>query len=204
MPKQQILLIHGGMTFKKRADYLDYLQKRTLSLEKIRKWSAEYLDKKLGAKFEIIRPSMPLREFANYEDWKIHFERHFAFLRHGAILIGSSLGGIFLAKYLSENKFPGTLKAVFFVAPPYDDSLGGERLAGGFKLKKDLTLLEKNCDNVILFFSGDDPVVPIRHAELYRRALPKAKIVIYTSKNGHFFVPSFPELVKMIQLASKK
>ena len=104
--KTQILLIHGGETFRNQKDYLNYLKNRTISIKKRVRWSQEYLDKELGKKFEIIRPRMPLQENAKYSDWKIFFERHMPLLRNNIILIGNSLGGIFLAKYLSENKFP--------------------------------------------------------------------------------------------------
>jgi predicted alpha/beta-fold hydrolase len=104
--KPQILFIHGGMTFKNKKDYVDYLKNRSVSIEKRVKWSEGYLDKQLGKHAEIIRPRMPLVEDAKYEDWKIHFEKHFPYLRNNVVLIGYSLGGIFLAQYLSENVFP--------------------------------------------------------------------------------------------------
>ncbi len=197
--KNQILIIHGGMTFKRRADYLDFLRKREIKLKKSKRWHREYLDEKLGKNFEIIRPSMPLAENARYEDWKIHFERYFEFLRDDLILIGNSLGGIFLAKYLSENKFPKKIKKTILVAPPFDDTLSEEDLAGGFELGDDLTLLEKNSSKLYLFFSADDPVVPPAHAEKYARKLDKAYIKVYKNKKGHFQVRAFPELIKVCQ-----
>ena len=192
-------MIHGGNTFKNRKDYLHYLKTRTISIEKKPKWALEYLDKELGRKFEIIRPRMPLQENANYEDWKIYFERHISYLRNGVILMGNSLGGIFLAKYLSEHKFPKKILSTYLVCPPFDDTVNGETLVSGFKLKSDLSLLEKNSKNLYLMFSADDDVVPVSHAEKYRKKLKNAKIIIYKSKNGHFRVSSFPEIVRMIK-----
>ena len=72
-------------------------------------------------------------------------------------------------------------------------------MAGGFKLKSDLSLIEKNCKNVTLLFSQDDNVVPVAHATKYAHKLPKAKIMIFKSKNGHFRIPEFPEIVKLIK-----
>ena len=100
--KTQIFIIHGGMTFKNRKDYLHYLRRREISIEKKIRWSDDYLDKTLGKNFEIIRPHMPLGDNAKYTDWKIFFKRYFPHLRNNIILIGNSLGGIFLAKYLSQ------------------------------------------------------------------------------------------------------
>lgn len=198
--KKQILFIHGGMTFKNRKDYLKYLKNREVELKKDKRWHREYFNEKLGENFEIIRPNMPLAENAKYEDWKIHFEKYTPFLRDNVILIGNSLGGIFFAKYLSENKFPKKILSTYLVCPPFDDTCFEEDLVGGFKLKSDLSLIEKNSKNLTLMFSEDDDDVPVDHAEKYRKKLsPNAKIIIYKSKNGHFRISSFPEIVKMIK-----
>jgi predicted alpha/beta hydrolase family esterase len=197
--KTQIFIIHGGMTFKSRKDYLNYLTTREISIEGKTYWTDDYLKSKLGKDFEIIKPRMPLQDNAKYKEWKIHFERFFPYLRDNIILIGSSLGGIFLAKYLSENKFPKKILSAYFVCPPFDNSIPTEDLVGGFRLKSDLSLIEKNSKNLKLLFSKDDDIVPISHSEKYRRKLPSAKIIIYNSKNGHFDITEFSEIVRMIK-----
>lgn len=204
MKKTQIFLIHGGMTFKSKKDYLDYLRNREISIEKKIRWADDYLDKKLGQDFEIIRPRMPLQDNAKYGDWKIHFERHFPKLRDDIILIGSSLGGLFLAKYLSENKFPRKILSTYLVCPPFDNTLTEEDLVGGFRLKSDLTMLEKNTKNLYMLFSKDDVAVPLSHAKKYENKLKSATFVIYESKNGHFKIPEFPEIIKMIKADAKR
>jgi predicted alpha/beta hydrolase family esterase len=120
-------------------------------------------------------------------------------LKNKFILIGSSLGGIFLAKYLSENKLRKKALSVYLVCSPFDGDLPTEDLVGGFKLKNDLSLIEKNCKNLYLLFSKDDDVVPVSHAEKYRKKLKNPQIVIYKSKNGHFNITKFPEIVRMIK-----
>ena len=189
------------MTFKNKKDYLNYLKNRSVSIEKTPKWALEYLDKELGKKFDIIRPRMPLSENAKYSDWKLYFERFIPLLKNNVILIGNSLGGIFLAKYLSEHKFPKKILSTYLVCPPFDNTIPTEDLVGGFKLKSNLSLLEKNSKNLYLLFSKNDDVVPVSHAEKYRNKLKNAKIIIYKNKNGHFRVPKFPEIVKMIKNA---
>jgi predicted alpha/beta hydrolase family esterase len=197
--KPQIFIIHGGMTFKNQKDYIDFLKNVPIKLEKKVKWTEAYLDNKLGKEYEIIRPRMPLQDNAKYEEWKISFERFFPFFKNDIILIGSSLGGIFLSKYLSENKFPKKIKAAFMICPPYDNTVQGEDLVGGFKLGKDLSLIEKNSKHTYLIFSKDDDVVPVSHAEKYRAKLKKSEIIIYESKSGHFKISEFPEIVKIIK-----
>ena len=192
------------MTFKNKKDYLHFLKTREVSIEEKIRWSDDFLKKNLGSNFEIIKPRMPLQDNAKYEEWKIHFENFFHQLKNNTILIGSSLGGIFLAKYLSENKFPKKVLSTYLICPPYDNSLPEEDLVGGFKLKSDLSLLEKNSKNLYLMFSKDDDVVPVSHAEKFRKKLKNANIIIYESKNGHFKISEFPEIVKMIKADVKK
>lgn len=194
-----MLTIHGGMTFKSEKDYLRYLRTKKVSTKKKIYWAGDYLEKSLGRKFDIIAPRMPLQDNAKYRDWKIILERYIPLLKGNFILIGSSLGGVFLAKYLSENKLSRKALATYLVCPPFDNSLLGEDLVGGFKLKADLSMIQKNSKNTYLLFSKDDDVVPVAHAKKYRNKLKNARIIIYPSKNGHFNVPRFPEIIKLIR-----
>ena len=197
--KRQIFFIHGADSFKTYNDYLNHLKTKNVSLDKWINWRDQYLDKKLGSSFEIIRPRFPNSDNAYYVEWKITFERYIPLLKSGVILIGVSMGGVFLAKYLSEHKFTKKLGGVFLIAPPFSNKLPGEYYGGGFNLKSDLSLVEKNCKNTTLLFSQDDECVPVIHATKYAKKLPKARIMIFLSKNGHFRVPEFPEIVKLIK-----
>ena len=187
------------MTFKNKKDYLCFLKTKKISIEEKLRWTDDFLKKNLGKNFKIIKPRMPGADNAKYNEWKIHFERHFPHLKNNLILIGSSLGGIFLAKYLSENKFPKKILSAYIICPPFDDTVKNEDLAGGFKLKSNLSLLEKNSQNLYLMFSKNDDVVPISHTDKYRKKLKNANIIIYKNKNGHFKISEFPEIIKMIK-----
>jgi len=147
---------------------------------------------------------MPLAENAHYEDWKVHFKRYIPRLRHGVILVGGSLGGIFLAKYLSENTFPKRIRSVYLVAPPFDNSLTTEDLVGGFSLPRNLSRLEKQVPRLVLMFSKNDRVVPPAHAVKYAKKLTRAEINIYKHIKGHFQVERFPQIVQMIRKDIKR
>ena len=198
--KTQVLVIHGGMTFKNEKIFLHYiLKERSVSRGDKISWSHEYLKKALGNNFEVTNPRMPLQDYAKYRHWNAYFKRYLPLLNKNFILIGNSLGAIFLAKYLSENKLKNKALSVYLVCAPFDNTLPHEDLVGGFTLKKDLSGLEKNTENLHLLFSKDDDVVPVSHAEKYRKKLPRARIVIFKSKNGHFDISKFPEIVRMVK-----
>lgn len=201
--KIQIFMIHGGETFSNKKEYLRYLKTREILIRKKRRWY-EDLQNKLGKDFEIIQPRMPMSENARYAEWKIHFERYFQYMRNNVVLIGRSLGAIFLAKYLSENRFPKKILSTYLICPPFDDTLPNEDLVGGFRLKSDLSLIGKNSKKIYIMFSKDDDCVPVSHAEKYRKKLKNAKIIIYKSKNGHFGISKFPEIVRMIKNDAKR
>lgn len=197
--KPQIFYIHGGETFKSQKDYLHFLKHRKISLEKKVRWNEAYLDEKLGKRFQIIRPRMPLQDNAKYRDWVIHFERFIPKLRNNVILIGASLGGIFLAKYLSEHRFPKKILSTYLICPPFDNTLPHEELAGGFRLGANLSKLEANSKHLYLLFSKNDDVVPVSHAKKYGAKLPNATIIVYPHIKGHFKISEFPEIVAMIK-----
>jgi predicted alpha/beta hydrolase family esterase len=202
--KTQIFYIHGGTTFRNKKEYLHFLKTRTPSIKKKVSWNGAYLDNRLGSCFHVIRPRMPRQDGATYNEWAIHFERFFPYLKNNIILIGESLGGIFLAKYLSEHKFPKKILTIYLVCPPFDDTLTTETLSGGFKLKSNLSLLEKNCKKLTLIFSKNDDVVPVSHAQKYAIKLKNANIFVYKHIKGHFQISKFPEIVKMIKADVKK
>ncbi len=100
---------------------------------------------------------------------------------------------------MSENKFPKKILSTYLICPPFDNTVCGEDLVGGFKLKPDLSMIEKSSRNLNLLFSKDDDVIPISHADKYKKKLKNANIIIYESKNGHFNISEFPEIIKMIK-----
>ena len=202
MDKQQVFYIHGGNAYSNYDDYLEDLRTATLrdlpGAEHFKKWSSS-LAEDLGDGFEVFTPSMPNKQGAKYEEWKIWFERYFPHLKGEVILVGWSLGGYFLVKYLLENEVPFTVKALFLLAAPFEnDDFGGED-GGDFAFDTSkVGELSVKTDTVYIFHSKDDPIVPFAHAEKYQATLPSARLISFTSKN-HFLIDEFPELLENIK-----
>lgn len=195
--KPNIILIHGGTTFDTYEEYFEYLKSSELTLEKINRkdWKDSlYLDL---PDFEIVYPKMPNSKNARYEEWKLWFKKLIPLISDEVILVGHSLGGIFLAKYLSENIFPKTITQLHLVAAPYDTEIIKESLAD-FALSKTVENIESQVKKIFLYQSKDDFAVAYEDVLKYKRDLPKSELVIFENR-GHFLQEDFPELIKNIK-----
>jgi predicted alpha/beta hydrolase family esterase len=195
--KKQVFVIHGGDAFPTYEEYISYLQNETIDIErfKIRGWKSS-LGENLGNEYEVIQPRMPNPENAKYLEWKIWFEKFVPFLTDGVILLGHSLGGIFLAKYLAEENFPKKIRATFLAAAPFNKD--GDRAIVEFDLPASLEKLKEQGGEIFLYHSKDDPVVQFSELAKYQQALPEAHVTVFEEKQ-HLNQEQFPEIVEAIK-----
>lgn len=199
--KQSLIIVHGGTTFDTYEEYMEYLKSCELTIEKInRKDWKDFLAAKLPD-FEVIYPKMPNAKNARHEEWKLWFEKLFPLLSDNVVLIGYSLGGIFLAKYLTENVFPKKISSLHLVAAPYDTEVIKESLAD-FALHKSVEDLAKVTDKIFFYQSKDDTAVAYADVEKYMRDVPSATLREFKDR-GHFIQEEFPELVEDVRGLSK-
>jgi len=194
--KKQIIFIHGGNSFDSYDEYLGYLKETEFTIDwfnRRKRWIDD-MTNKLENEFQFFMPQMPNKNNAVYEEWKIWFEKMLPFVNNDVIMIGHSLGGIFLVKYLSENNYPKKIKKIILVAPPHNNTLG----VGSFKIEKSLDNISKQCDDIQLFQSEDDPVVPASEAQIYKKDLPEINLHIFKDR-GHFMQETFPEIIEEIE-----
>jgi predicted alpha/beta hydrolase family esterase len=196
--KPQIVVIHGGMVYDSRDAYLHALREDPVdatSFQRREKWK-DALQRELEADFEVFRPEMPSPGNAMYEEWSIWFSRLVPFLRDGVILVGHSLGGIFLARYLDEHDLPVKVKATVLIAAPFDDE-SNESL-GEFRITSTLEKFARQGGGIHLLASADDPVVPFAELKKYTSLLPSAQVHPFEDR-GHFSLVVFPELSGLIR-----
>lgn len=194
----QVVVIHGGETFATERDYLAWLNDYVVDLETFRenRWKSS-LSKALGSNYDVLQPKMPNPSDAKYAEWKIWFEKFLPLLDQKIILVGHSLGGIFLAKYLSDESIGKDVLATFLVAAPFDDTDAEYSLAD-FQLPDSLAKFAEQSRIIRFYHSTDDDVVKYSDLAKYQAKLPYALASVFSDR-GHFSQEHFPELVADIQ-----
>jgi hypothetical protein len=202
--EKQVIVIHGGDVYRTHEEYLKALKNWKVDRSDFESFAhksgwKESLQTDLGSGFQVFLFRMPNSFNARYAEWKIWFDKFIPFMDRKVVLIGSSLGGIFLTKYLSENEFPEKvrIRGVFLVAAPFKGNDSKDYLAD-FVLPKDLKRLEAYGEKLHFYQSKDDELVKFKELEEYQKRLPEAQTRIFTDR-GHFFGKKLPEIVKDIR-----
>lgn len=201
--KPQLWFIGGGEVHASREEFLSRLESYPYEV------GGKYYDWKswiagwLADTVEVIKPDFPNKQSADYDAWKIWFEKYiekYVTPRIQINIIAHSLGGIFIAKYLSKNTFPVKIQALHMVATVFNDDWLDWEIVGNFALDpENLGNLRKQVEHLHLWHSKDDPIVPFSHSENFQKYLPNSTLHSFDNR-GHFanqahFVELFLELI---------
>ncbi|MGA7670132.1 MAG: alpha/beta fold hydrolase [Nitrolancea sp.] len=158
--KRQVLFVQGGGDGAYEAD-----GKLVASLRRA-----------LGPDFEVVYPRMPNEGTPDYATWKLRISQELDDLEGEIVLVGHSLGGYMLAKYVSEEiRREQPIIGICLVATPYP---GGDDnwVYQGFALPEDLAAKFPKGAAIFLYHSQDDQTVPFAHVGLYGKEFPGATI----------------------------
>jgi len=201
---KQIVFIHGGEAYSDFQDYEIALEQAQVSLEYVEKKRWHYvpsLQQALGSEWQVIRPEMPNSNNAKYAHWKLWFEKYIPYMQDEVILVGHSLGAMFLSRYLSENIFPVKIEKLFLMAGEFtrraSKQPGEEDGEFFYTHLNNFAQLDKTARQLYLVHSKDDPVVPFENMAKFAEQLPSAQLITFTDK-GHFWDEQFPELIEFI------
>ncbi|XKT74167.1 MAG: alpha/beta fold hydrolase [Patescibacteria group bacterium UBA2163] len=199
---QQVLSIHGGGEFigYSRDAFLKEIKNKEITLDRLRSkqsWRGN-LQKTLGHEYDVLSPRMPFKDAPRYIEWKAVFENIIPLIDDGVILLGHSLGGLFLMKYLAEETIPKKIRGFFSVAAPHIDKEHPRYKDSEFVLPDNLDNIATQVDSLFLYHSTDDPVVPYEHLTRYVERLPKATVRTFDDRH-HFIGENFPEVIADIK-----
>jgi hypothetical protein len=200
MAKKHVILVPGGSCWRTYAEYITDLRQTDFrpDFSPQSGWQ-NGLKTVLGADFKVLLLDMPNWRNAHYREWKIWFEKALAVAAPQSVVVGHSLGGIFLIKYFAETVCPPRVQGIFLVSAPY--ALRAENPDfGDFALKAPPRRLTKLGPAVHFYHSPDDPIVHFADFAKYREVLPEADARALKNR-GHFHQNRFPELARDIAAA---
>jgi predicted alpha/beta hydrolase family esterase len=145
----------------------------------------------------VVCPEMPEPMFPQYAKWRAVLARELGKLRGAVILVGHSIGGTILLKYLTEEKIPNRILGLYLIASPYFSESGGWNYQDFFiRLDPDRLLHDFP---VYSYHSTDDEIVPVSHQGLYARKFPQL-VVRTLSEHGHRYDrKEFGEIIQDIR-----
>jgi uncharacterized protein len=155
----------------------------------------DYLRKSLGAKYDIEYPTMPDPDRPDYKKWKTKLEKILGAQKGDLILIGHSLGGLVLLKFLSEKEFKKNIAGLFLVELPYWGKKDWE--IEEFVLHQDFETKLPSIQKIFLYHSSGDEWVPFSHLDDYTKKFPDA-VVRRLGGDEHGFGSGLPVLAEDI------
>ena len=179
-----VLFIHGGGEGAYEADRL----------------LAVSLQNALGTAYDVQYPQMPNEEDPQYERWKAQIETKLAALKGEVILLGHSLGGFVVVKYLSQARLAHSIAGLFLLAAPYvgeDEGWHSSELA----LPRDIAAKLGGTWPIFFYHSRDDEFVPFEHLALYAAKLPRATVRAFDGR-GHQFKNDLADVAEDIKKAA--
>jgi len=202
--KQQVVYITGGEDTSNYDGYYGFLRWLEYNPyeESFLNWNKTLGKYLWEEKYEYLKAPLRETKYADYEAWKIMFEKMFPYLREDFILVVTSLGGSFILKYMLETDFPRNLwknmKKIFFLAPALRET--PDETLGSFMVEVEkLSELKNIADEIYIYHSTDDIVVPFEQSEELLTYFPDAVFRKYEDK-GHFFLEErIPDLEKDIK-----
>lgn len=136
----------------------------------------------LGPSYKVNYPQMPNEADPDYKPWRPYIAKEIETLGDGVIIVGHSLGGSILLKYLTENPIKSRIDGIFLISTPFwgiDENWQYE----DFTLKQNFADALPKGAPIFIYQSHEDEIVESKHADEYAQKLPDA-VIRYVS-GGH-------------------
>jgi valyl-tRNA synthetase/predicted alpha/beta hydrolase family esterase len=202
--QSNVVLIHGGEVWKDKETYRNKIESGELNWlwykfnqSSKTTFKSDLIDFCQENNISIINPQMPNKTNADYTKWKMVFEQTLPYINSNSILVGHSLGSMFLTKYLNENVI--NCKAVFLVSGGLwsDSESNIEDFDTKWGLDNNFEKINKLGNIVHIVHSKDDKVVDFQRSLDLKSKLPDANL-IELDNFGHLNVEC-EELLKLIK-----
>ena len=193
--KKQLVFINWWTPKENFSSYYEYLRGIEYDPyeEKVDSWN-KTLGLYLWEDWEYLRAPVPEKGFADYEAWKICFEKMFPYLKGDICIVATSLWGSFILKYLSEEKgISFSIRKLILVAAALSDS-PLEKL-GSFSIDKmKLSRIKNFAREIICYHSRDDEIVSFSDFLELKSIFPSATFQEFSDRWHFYHLERLPEI----------
>ncbi len=168
-----------------------------------RPWLKKQLEQR---SFEVAALSMPDTNHPKLGSWVPHLARSVGTPDENTYLVGHSAGCITILRYLETLKPCQQIGGAVLVAG-FTDNLGYKELDSFFQTPLDWKTIKSHCKKFVAIHSDNDPYVPLRHSEIFKKNLNAETVVEHDKKHygeddGITKLP--PALKAVLRLSGKK
>ena len=153
------------------------------------------LQEQLGSDYHVLAPDMPDPDHPRYLAWRNQIAQELDKLDADVLLIGHSLGGSMLLKYLAEGPYQKPIAGMFLVAVP---DFGKQDWEREYAVPDDFASHLPPIRHLFLYHSRSDEEVPFASLGRYREHLPQATVRVLDGKQ-HAFTEGLPLLAQDIK-----
>lgn len=154
----------------------------------------ELYDAYRSAGHDVVIPELPNSAEPDIEIWLETLQKEVGTLNSDDILVGHSLGGPTLMKFLELAEARSTPKGVLLIAPAW--RIKHERFAGFFIHELDFEILMWKAHKFIVMHDAEDPVLPTSQGQKYADLLGVE--LVKTTGNEHFNNSGFLDIKKQL------
>ena len=143
-----------------------------------------WLKKELEGKGEVICIDFPIgKDLQNYDAWEQTLLKYKDKINKDSVFIGRSIAPIFIIKFCLKNNF--NIKKLISVSgfncfinnPEYD-------YVNKSFLLNSIDEFKNHCNEIVCFYSDNDPFVPFFQLDIFARCLDSKKVILHGA--GHF------------------
>lgn len=146
-----------------------------INAEHLTHWYQWLEDKMTEKGLRVLRPEFPGGDLQTFDTWMAVMTKHEKEIGDNTIIVGHSLGGILLARWLETH----VVGAAVFVAAPYKEERQlwsrvpsrPSKTSGFFTRAPDWAEIRSHARIFRLFYGDKDILIPSDHAETYSREL---------------------------------
>ncbi|WP_316810287.1 alpha/beta fold hydrolase [Pedobacter heparinus] len=150
------------------------------------------LNAKLGDDFNMLLPAIKGADNPTYRAWETALVTNLNSLSGKVILLGHSFGASVILKHFSKEPVPDKILGMILFGVPYWKEQNWD--VSEYEIEDDCLVNLSKLDNIYVYHSTDDEVIPDQQFKAYQKLIPKAHWRVLSGVD-HSYHGAIPNMV---------